>query len=406
MRETVWRYALLAPLSAGILCLNACATPTENTKPKVPNSVALSVNFELQQAIAFVSTRDNPTGIGPGNAQERVFNAAEIYLVDPSCLQLGSVLDQATRTALTASCPRRLTANTVGDGFPTVSPNGKTVLFDSNRLRAAGEPLNVSDLFIMDPDGENQVHVIRGSSGTWSPNSKKIAYHASASGTGQPIKTDPGAATIDSDIFVLNVSFANSAGRNAHGEHSLNGVQAARNITNNPLTVDDDPDWSPDGHTILFTSHLVSDNHNNSVTAEIYKIDVDGTGLVQLTNNAEEERGASWSPDGTKIVFMCRRGTAVLVNGVLTPTFEICVMNADGSGQVQLTFNNVPDLTPTWSPDARQIMFHRNVSGLFQLFVINLNADGTANGAPFQVTFPPGINAFANWGEVRLDLRD
>ncbi|MDP9203588.1 MAG: hypothetical protein M3P26_16925 [Gemmatimonadota bacterium] len=410
MGESVSRYGVLAPLSAGILFLNACAMPTENKKPNVPSSVALSVNFELQQAIAFLSTRDNPTGVGPGSTAERVFNAAEIYLVDPNCLQLSSVLGQATRTALSAGCPRRVTVNTVGDGFPALSPDGKKIVFDSNRLRAAGEPLNVSDLFIMDPNGENQTHLIRGSSGSWARNSKKIAYHASASGTGQPIKPDPGAATIDSDIFVLNVSFANSARRNVqgktHGKDLLNGVEAATNITNNPLAVDDDPDWSPNGDTILFTSHLLTDSHSNSVTAEIYKINADGTGLLQLTHNAEEERGPSWSPNGTKIVFMCRSGTPVLVAGVLTPTFEICVMNADGTGHVQLTFNNMPDLTPTWSLDGRQIMFHRNVSGLFQLFVINLNADGTANGVPFQVSYPPGINAFPNWGEVRVDLRD
>ena len=86
---------------------------------------------------------------------------------------------------------------------------------------------------------------------------------------------------------------------------------------------------------------------------------------------------------------MCRRtGT----------DFEICVMNADGTGQVQLTDNTIGDLTPSWSPDGRKIVFHRRVGGRgqFQLFVINGDGSGEQ-----QLTAPPGINGFANWGEVR-----
>jgi len=43
-------------------------------------------------------------------------------------------------------------------------------------------------------------------------------------------------------------------------------------------------------------------------------------------------------------------------------------------------------------------VFHRRVGGRgqFQLFVVN--ADGTGE---VQLTFPPGLNAFPNWGEVR-----
>jgi hypothetical protein len=44
-------------------------------------------------------------------------------------------------------------------------------------------------------------------------------------------------------------------------------------------------------------------------------------------------------------VFSCRIGGG-------TTTFELCVMNADGTGLVRLTDNAVPDLTATWSPMA------------------------------------------------------
>jgi len=314
----------------------------------------------LRSTIAFVSTRHEPAA-DPAVDAQRAWLAAEIYLMDGD-----------------GTNPRRLTENTYSDGFPALSPDGRRIVFDSNRLRADGEPLNTSDLFVMNADGTGQTSLVRGSSATWSPDGKKIAFHASASGTGRPINLLPGAATTDSDIFVLNV------------EDFLKKRARPKNITNNQAAIDDDPDWSPGGRQIIFTSHAITDNTDNHVTAEIYLIDADGKSKpTRLTNNAEEERAPSWSPDGKRIVFCCRRGG---------PDFEICVMNADGSGQVQLTDNTIGDLTPSWSPDGKKIVFHRRVGGRGQFQLILINADGSGEK---QLTFPPGLNAFPNWGEVR-----
>src|SRR5262249_40896231 len=178
--------------------------------------------------------------------------AAEIYLAD---------WDE-TKTQLTNV--RRLTDNSDGDAFAALSPDGKKIVFESNRLRAGGEPINTSDLFLMKDDGTEQTHLIRGSSASWSPDGKYIAFHRSASGTGLPIKIDPGAATFDSDIFVARV-----------GDLLENTEGAEINITNSMLYIDDDPDWSPDGKKIVFTRHDVDDNHNNSTTAEICVLDLE-----------------------------------------------------------------------------------------------------------------------------------
>jgi TolB protein len=353
MRKEIEKAALAASVVIGVsgAALLGASAPTQNRGEK---------QAVLRSTIAFVSTRHEPAA-DPAVDSQRAWLATEIYLMDED-----------------GTNPRRLTQNTYVDGFPALSPDGEKIVFDSNRLRAEGEPFNTSDLFVMNTDGTGQTLLIRGSSATWSSDGKKIAFHASASGKGQPIKPDPGAATNDNDIFVINV-----------GDFLKKRVKP-KNITNNPAAIDDDPDWSPKGQKILFTSHAVTDNNINSVTAEIYVIDADGTAKpTRLTNNAEEERAPSWSPDGKRIVFMCRRGGS---------DFEICVMNADGTGQVQLTDNAIGDLTPSWSPDGNKIVFHRRVGGRgqFQLFLIN--ADGTDEK---QLTFPPGLNGFPNWGEVR-----
>src|SRR5918994_7416598 len=113
--------------------------------------------------IAFVSTRDDPDA--------NPLLAAEIYLMN------GDGSDQ-----------RRLTRNTDGDAFPKLSPDGARILFDSNRRRREGDPLNVFDLFVMDADGNNQTFLTHGSSGSWAPDGRRVVFHASASGKGKPLK--------------------------------------------------------------------------------------------------------------------------------------------------------------------------------------------------------------------------
>jgi len=321
-------------------------------------SVLIGQGSALQ--ILFVSTRDDPAA-DPALEPLRAWSAAEIYAMDDAGVSV-----------------RRLTHNSDVDLFPAASPDGRRIVFESTRRRNETEPLNTSDLFVMNADGSDQQFLIRGSSATWSPDGSHIAFHASASGRGLPIKRDPGAATNDSDIFILD------------GDVGLRSRRTARNVTNSPSAIDDDPDWSPDGKRIIFTSHAVTDDPANSATTEIYTINTDGVGTpVRLTNNAEEERAPSWSPDGKHIVFCCRNGGADL---------EICVMKADGTSQRALTDNSVADLTPTWSSDSSRIVFHRPVGGWARFQLFSISADG---GAEKQLTSPPGLNAFPNWGIIR-----
>ena len=211
-----------------------------------------------------------------------------------------------------------------------------------------------------------------------------IAFHASASGTGIRVIGSLGAATTDSDIFLLNV------------DDALAGVGTRINLTNNPDAIDDDPDWSPDGSRIAFTSHAVNDpNHNNAVSAELYVMNADGTGTpTRLTFNGEEERAPAWSPDGARIAYSCRTGGL---------DFDICVLtfNEDGSTTIQqLTDNTIPELTVSWSRDGQTLLFHRNaVSGTVdQLFT--MKADGSE--APIQHTSEPGVSVLAKWGMLRV----
>jgi TolB protein len=70
---------------------------------------------------------------------------------------------------------------------------------------------------------------------------------------------------------------------------------------------------------------------------EIYKMNVSGGGLVQLTDNNANDGAPAWSPDGRSIAFLSDRDGA----------WAIWVMNADGSNQRKL-FNLDGPLGPDW----------------------------------------------------------
>ena len=66
----------------------------------------------------------------------------------------------------------------------------------------------------------------------------------------------------------------------------------------------------------------------------------DGSGEIQLTNSPGRDVKPKWSCDGTKIFFESNRDG--------NP--EIYVMNADGSGQTNLTKNSAEDFDANISP--------------------------------------------------------
>src|SRR5262249_9942763 len=89
---------------------------------------------------------------------------------------------------------------------------------------------------------------------------------------------------------------------------------------------------------------------------DIYLITLDGTGLRRLTTQPANDFDAAWSPDGRMLAFRSAPDPQT-ANGTISQS-DIWVMNADGSGQVNLTHNPAQEnWSPARSPDGMQIAF-------------------------------------------------
>ena len=164
-----------------------------------------------------------------------------------------------------------------------------------------------SDIYIMDLGGKNirnlTDHPAWDFAPTFSPNGRWMAYVS------------------DRDIYLMN----------------------SRTKERHRLTEGRSPDWSPDGEAIVFVS-------NRSGQPNIYKTDINGEEVQQLTNEASNG-SPSWSPDGQWIAFSSRRDGDIFS--------WIYLMTADGRRQRKL----VQGRNPVWSPDGKQMVYILDIAG-------------------------------------------
>lgn len=243
---------------------------------------------------------------------------------------------------------RRITDHTADGSFlnlsPAVSPKGDRLVFLSDR---AGD---MDILLASAIDGRILRRLVRGeksmrfevipsfrSALTWSPDEKKIAFVAK-SGKGDV-------------LYLLDVHRARVSKR---FRLKLNGASY--------------PNWSPDGERIVFTGLMEG-------KADLYLLNVETGALERLTDDLYDDIEASWSPDGKLIAFASDRCLPFSLSQVTQKggvgTYAIYTIDPVTREIRKAVDTRGNDRGPTWSPDGSEIIFTSSPDGVSNLFAFN-----------------------------------
>ena len=116
-----------------------------------------------------------------------------------------------------------------------------------------------------------------------------------------------------------------------------------------------DPAWMPDGSVVYAEKECE--------TCGLFRVNLDGRVLARLTDNPADEAPAV-SPDGKRIAFMSTRDGS----------WDIYVVNADGSGLTRLTADADIDGLPIWAPDSKTVLFVSNRGGQWAVWAFDVDA--------------------------------
>jgi len=253
------------------------------------------------------------------------------------------------------------------------------IAFETQRGR-----LGDYEIFVMAPEGSCLTNLTNSWADdvapAWSADGRHVAFVSVRDTLSGKLELESG------EIYVLD--FDPLTGR---------AVGEARRLTNSPAA-DGWPVWSSSGDQIAFHSNRGGD-------FDIWVMNADGSNPVNLTNHPGDDKYPAWSPappegspeacdtcgtSGTKIAFASDRDGS----------YDIWVMNTDGSNLVKLTDSPARDRYPIWSPDGTRLTFNTDRDGNQEIYIMNA-ADGSD---PVNVTNTPYVEGLADWSPDGMRL--
>jgi eukaryotic-like serine/threonine-protein kinase len=238
----------------------------------------------------------------------------------------------------------QLTTQSARAQFPSISPDGKWIVYDGNQ---AGN----SDIYLQSTGGQNPINLTKDSPDddtqpAFSPDGERIAFRSERQGGG---------------IFVM--------GRTG---------ESVRRITDNGYT----PAWSPDGTQLVFATS----------PPNVFRVGPSDLWAVTLASSdrrrLSDVKGIqpSWSPHGHRITYW-----TVFKEGAYGQR-DIDTIPAEGGTPVPVTSDAAIDWNPVWSPDGRHLYFASNRGGSMNLWRVAIDEQsGRVLAQPEPLTTPSAL---------------
>lgn len=205
---------------------------------------------------------------------------------------------------------RPLTDGRKNDYHPRWSPDGKKLVYTSNRN---GKP----QLFLrwMDSGIESQIsHFTQTPSNVkWSPDGKHLAFTMSVPGTKSSLavelpKKPAGAQWVDPPIYIDKLKYRSDGSgyvKDAFTHIFLLPVEGghARQLTKGNVNHSGQFSWSPDGSSIVFSANRHKNATYEPANSEIYEVNISSGEIKTLTERLGPDANPHISPDGKWIAY-------------------------------------------------------------------------------------------------------
>jgi serine/threonine-protein kinase len=289
--------------------------------------------------------------------------------------------------------PRPLTNDADIDYQPSWSPDGKWVAYASVVRQALGQ------LKLVASDGSGAIRVVKVPaqavvSPAWSPDGAWIYYAAGGTVTASTTSltrvsvASAGAATplvqrltlgasadIDPDVAASGRRLAYGGVRYAPDLWVLDVASGALRQRTSTSCLEDYPDPSPDGRTLVFHSDRTSE-------ARLYTLELDGGAWQPITEGRATM--PRWSPDGRTVAYLryAQDAVAIAVQAVGDLTVRELVSVPNSSGGLQ---------GPVWAPDGKSVAYGHTTGDGWSIRVVGLAGNSR------EIAAPGGTAMFPTW---------
>ncbi len=227
----------------------------------------------------------------------------------------------SSREYLSTGCPRLDEAGRCGDGYASWSPGGKRLALQRESCGTGSN--NLIAVYVMQAEGTH---------------ARRVTQKKATCATRHPL-ADQAPAWAPSGRRLAFERFDHKRGKHAVFTVRLDGT-GLRRLT--PWRIDaSQPDWSPNGRWVAFRTQEQSETRGN-----IALVHPKGRGFHRITHSRGKHKwlSCSFSPNGKKIQAGRFPGRGKAGNA------DIYVMNLDGTGRRNLTRSGSWESASDWGP--------------------------------------------------------